>query len=89
VARMQAAVRGEVIPDDPPASAQWGTVITHYRASLSHYGSELGRRVVRKHLGWYADSAGLARPARDALIRAENAEPLLMQLASGARAEAA
>jgi nifR3 family TIM-barrel protein len=30
----------------------------HYEASLSFYGEDLGRRVIRKHLGWYMDRVG-------------------------------
>ncbi|NRP11863.1 putative tRNA-dihydrouridine synthase [Aliiroseovarius sp. xm-m-379] len=29
----------------------------HHRASLDFYGEELGARVIRKHLGWYMDTA--------------------------------
>ena len=43
--------------------------------------SDEGRRIVRKHLGWYAESAGLERSVRDALVRSENPEPLLARLA--------
>ena len=90
VAQMQAAVRGEPIPADPSAKGRWRTALTQYRASLSHYGNDLGRRVVRKHLGWYAENAGLERSVRDVLVRSENPEPLLLQLAGmDAMAEAA
>ncbi|WP_420353306.1 tRNA dihydrouridine synthase DusB [Paenirhodobacter sp.] len=33
-------------------------VAEHYEAILSFYGAELGLRLARKHLGWYADAAG-------------------------------
>ncbi|WP_420343701.1 tRNA dihydrouridine synthase DusB [Paenirhodobacter sp.] len=32
-------------------------VAEHYEAILSFYGAELGLRLARKHLGWYADAA--------------------------------
>jgi nifR3 family TIM-barrel protein len=87
VAQMQAAVNAAPIPADPPDTEKWRVALTQYRASLAHYGVELGRRVIRKHLGWYADA--IDRSHRDALVRAENAESLLMRLAQGELAEAA
>ena len=65
---------------------RWQTALTQYRGSLAHYGVELGRRVVRKHLGWYAEHAHLDRAVRDALVRSGDPEPLLMRLADGADA---
>jgi tRNA-dihydrouridine synthase B len=44
---------GQILPD-PPISEQCETVIGHYRAMLSHYGTETGYRVARKHIGWYS-----------------------------------
>lgn len=34
-------------------------ISTHYDAMLMFYGKELGVRIARKHLGWYADEAGI------------------------------
>lgn len=87
IAQMQAAVDGAAIPAEPSDEEKWETALTQYRASLSHYGRDLGRRVVRKHLGWYAESAGQPE-LRAALVRAEDPEMLLMRLA-GQLAEAA
>jgi tRNA-dihydrouridine synthase len=82
IAQMQAAVRDEAMPVDPTVAVRWQTALTQYRASLAHYGAELGRRVVRKHLGWYAERAG-DKALRDALVRAPDPEPLLVRLAEG------
>ncbi|MEQ1867722.1 MAG: tRNA-dihydrouridine synthase, partial [Micropepsaceae bacterium] len=89
IAQMQAAVRGENMPADPPDTEKWRTALAQYRASLAHYGEELGRRVVRKHLGWYADSITGDKAVRDRLVRASDPEPQLEVLASGAIAVAA
>ena len=89
IAQMQAAVRGLAVPSDPPDTERWQTVLMQYRGSLAHYGIDLGRRVVRKHLGWYAEHAGAPRPLRDVLVRSNDPEPLLMQLAGGRDATAA
>jgi tRNA-dihydrouridine synthase B len=88
IAQMQAAIDGKPVPADPPDTEKWRTALEQYRASLSHYGIALGRRVVRKHLGWYADAIG-DKALRSELVRAENPEPILTRLAEGALAEAA
>lgn len=89
IRQMQAAVDGTPIPADPPTEEKWRTALEQYRASLAHYGPDLGRRVVRKHLGWYADAIASDKALRDALVRAGDAEPLLARLAGEAFAEAA
>lgn len=44
---------GERLPD-PALDEQRRILLEHYDAMLSHYGTEAGVRVARKHLGWYA-----------------------------------
>jgi tRNA-dihydrouridine synthase B len=39
---------------DPSLAAQYETVLRHYDAMLSHYGTQPGLRIARKHLGWYS-----------------------------------
>src|ERR1700722_12107085 len=51
---------GERLPD-PSLAEQYATVRTNFEAMLSHYGSETGVRMARKHLGWY--SKGLPQSA--------------------------
>lgn len=89
IAQMQAAIDGTPVPADPPDAVKWQTALRQYRAALSHYGVDLGRRVVRKHLGWYAESANAGKELRDALVRATDPEPLLMRLAGVLQSEAA
>ncbi|AUH33864.1 tRNA dihydrouridine synthase DusB [Paracoccus tegillarcae] len=55
-------------PAIPQAAALADAVADHYEDILSLYGAELGLRVARKHLGWYADANGA--PGRDLLMRA-------------------
>jgi len=38
---------------DPDIDTQFNLIIEHYQAMLSHYGSETGVKIARKHLGWY------------------------------------
>jgi tRNA-dihydrouridine synthase B len=46
---------------DPPLEAQFDIVLGHYEDMLEHYGSAVGARIARKHIGWY--SKGLAGSA--------------------------
>ncbi|MFM7345040.1 MAG: tRNA dihydrouridine synthase DusB [Tagaea sp.] len=39
---------------DPALETQLAIVLEHYEAMLAHYGVDAGKRVARKHLGWYA-----------------------------------
>ena len=81
--QMQDSLDGVDPRPDPSAQQAWTVALEQYRQSIAHYGTDLGRRVVRKHLGWYAEQLGLPRAARDMLIRSENAAPMLERLAAG------
>jgi tRNA-dihydrouridine synthase B len=47
-------------------------VQNHYSAMLDFYGSDLGGRVARKHLGWYMDSAGTSTALRKGVLTARD-----------------
>ncbi|WP_410217826.1 tRNA dihydrouridine synthase DusB [Paracoccus sp. (in: a-proteobacteria)] len=57
-------------PQVPQGAALADLIEAHYEDMLEFYGRELGLRVARKHLGWYADAN--AAPLRDQLLRAES-----------------
>ena len=63
----------------------------HYEASLDFYGRDLGKRVIRKHLGWYMDRAHTpAALRREVLSSADPARVrALLPAALEHRAEAA
>lgn len=42
----------------PPLAEQGAIACEHVEAMLSHYGSALGLRNARKHIGWYLESSG-------------------------------
>ncbi len=44
---------GERQPD-PSLAAQQAILFSHYQAMLSHFGTEAGLRLARKHLSWYS-----------------------------------
>ncbi|MDE2583232.1 MAG: tRNA dihydrouridine synthase DusB [Rhodospirillales bacterium] len=39
---------------EPSLAAQKALLVAHYAAMLSHFGTEAGLRLARKHLGWYS-----------------------------------
>ncbi len=49
---------GTPAPVVPTGGALADLVIEHYQSALSFYGTDLGRRCVRKHLAWYLDRGG-------------------------------
>jgi tRNA-dihydrouridine synthase B len=39
---------------DPPLAAQLAIIEDHYEDMLTHYGTEVGVRIARKHIAWYS-----------------------------------
>ncbi|MPL79203.1 putative tRNA-dihydrouridine synthase [bioreactor metagenome] len=58
LAEIGAALFGTPAPRLPVGDALAALVAEHYEAILSFYGIEVGLRLARKHLGWYAEAAG-------------------------------
>ena len=58
LAEIAAALFGAEAPEIPEGNARADMVAQHYEAMLAFYGTDLGLRVARKHLGWYMDDAG-------------------------------
>jgi tRNA-dihydrouridine synthase len=63
-----AGLDGGAAPAVPAGTAFADLVAGHYAAMLSHYGRDLGARIARKHLGWFAGRADLPDAARRALL---------------------
>lgn len=68
LAQIAQALWGAPAPDIPHGVALAELVEEHYEDMLDFYGPELGSRVARKHLGWYADANGA--PLRAEMLRA-------------------
>lgn len=84
-AQVLAALTGAVAPQVPTGGPLVGMVAGHYEAMLRFYGAELGRKVARKHLGWYMDEAGTERGLRGAVLR-EDAPARVLRLLPAALA---
>ena len=69
VAGIGAALTGAAGPAIPSGAALADLAVAHHEDALSFYGTALGVRVMRKHLGWYL--AGAPRDLRRAVLTAE------------------
>jgi tRNA-dihydrouridine synthase B len=58
---------------DPPLASQYATLRAHYDAMLLHYGSDVGVKIARKHIGWY--SKGLPGSAEFRAAVNQSADP--------------
>lgn len=68
LARIAHGLFGAPAPRVPQGAALADAVEEHYHDMLDFYGAELGLRVARKHLGWYAEAQ--RAPMRDQMMRA-------------------
>lgn len=59
-------------PVIPQGMAFAEMVIGHYDDTLAFYGTTLGGRVIRKHLGWYMDQAGTQPALRRRVLTASD-----------------
>ena len=58
LAQIGHALHGAPAPNIPNGNALCDFISDHYEAILMFYGKDVGLRLARKHLGWYADEAG-------------------------------
>jgi len=80
LAQIAASLSGRPVPPAPQGAELVALVGAHYDAMLGFYGRDLGLRVARKHLGWYADAAGGCALARRAALTATNPAQVLALL---------
>ncbi|MFD2175433.1 tRNA dihydrouridine synthase DusB [Rhodobacter lacus] len=60
LAQIAAALYGAPAPVLPQGAALVDLISEHYEAILGFYGEQVGLRLARKHLRWYAEAAGAA-----------------------------
>ena len=68
LAEIAADLFDQPAPEIPTGPAFADMVATHYEDTLSFYGTDLGGRVIRKHLGWYMDRAETPPPLRRQIL---------------------
>jgi len=87
LAEITAALTGAPAPRRPTGPELRDLVSEHYEAILGFYGSQLGVRIARKHLGWYLDEAG-ANPMMRADLMTQTDPARALALIDRAFAEA-
>jgi nifR3 family TIM-barrel protein len=80
LAQISADIHGGKAVVAPSGAALITLVSGHYEAMLSFYGTDLGRRVSRKHLGWYMDDAQTDPVLRKAILTHANPRDVLRDL---------
>ncbi|MFC2967397.1 tRNA dihydrouridine synthase DusB [Acidimangrovimonas pyrenivorans] len=77
LAQIAADSFGAPAPAIPEGAALADLVAAHYEAILSFYGSELGLRTARKHLGWYLEQAGATASWRRPILTGDDPATVL------------
>jgi tRNA-dihydrouridine synthase B len=72
VGQIGAALHGEAVVSAPRGGVLADLVAGHYEAMLGEYGTELGVRVARKHVGWYLDAVGITEGAERKVLLTNN-----------------
>jgi len=80
LAQVAADLFGGQAPEVPSETAFIGMVSRHYEAMLSFYGTPLGLRVARKHLGWYMDHVQTDMVTRNQVLTAKTPTEVLALL---------
>lgn len=78
VGQIGAALEGHAVPEAPAEGALVDLVSAHFEDMLIEYGTGVGLRAARKHLGWYADAAGLALDKASRRTLLDNDDPRLV-----------
>ncbi len=77
LAQVAAELHGTPMPVIPTGKALVDMISGHYEAMLSFYGADLGRRVSRKHMGWYMDGVGTQSDLRRLILTATDPSEVL------------
>lgn len=80
LAQVAADLFGTPSPQIPVGHDLVDMVAGHYQSMLDFYGTELGNRVARKHLGWYMDEAGTEPRLRKSVLTARDPDVVLAAL---------
>lgn len=73
-------IYGTPAPEVPEGMAFAEMAMGHYDAMLAFYGTKIGLRVARKHMGWYMDRAATPEVLRRAVFTAPSPEQTMLLL---------
>ena len=82
LAQIAHEIYGTPAPRVPESSDFTEMVVEHYEEMLRFYGTKLGLRVARKHLGWYMDHVGTPAASRREILTAKTPEETMLLLPS-------
>lgn len=85
LAEIAHALHGTPAPVVPQGAALADFIAEHYEAMLDFYGVDVGLRLARKHLGWYADRLGAPLRAQMMVAQTPEAALALIRAAFGER----
>ncbi|CUH48640.1 tRNA dihydrouridine synthase DusB [Ruegeria atlantica] len=88
LAQMCRDLYGAQAPVIPANSDLIDMVRSHYEAMLDFYGTDLGLRVARKHLGWYMDEAATPATLRRAVLTSRDTAEVLRLLGDALHSDA-
>jgi len=71
--QLKAGLRGDIAPASPTVGQILATMSEHVRSLHELYGSRIGTRVARKHIGWYAEHLDDGKAFRHVFNRIETA----------------
>lgn len=77
IAQISHDLYGTPAPQIPTGGELTDLVIRHYQSMIAFYGSALGNRVARKHLGWYMDYAGTDGISRKCILTEKNPDQVM------------
>ncbi|MGF1455227.1 MAG: tRNA dihydrouridine synthase DusB [Alphaproteobacteria bacterium] len=80
LAQACAVLDGRTPPADPDRATLRETVTAQYEETLSLYGTSVGLRTARKHLGWYLERLPGGACVRDEIFRLEQPAAVLERL---------
>lgn len=80
LAQVAADLTGLSAPMIPQGQDLVSMVSGHYEDMLSFYGTDLGNRTARKHLGWYMDEAGTGPELRREILTERDPAGVLVRL---------
>ena len=68
LAQVAAELFGTRVPEPLSATEYFDMIAGHYDAMITFYGSALGMKVARKHLGWYLDDIEVPQALRRSIL---------------------
>jgi nifR3 family TIM-barrel protein len=83
IGQIGAALTGRTAQPTPAGDDLLSLILSHYEAVLEFYGSEIGVRVARKHIGWYLERLPGGSALRRQLMRLTEPAEVIAALQDG------